>query len=559
MHSGFAFDKQFMRMGHAFLLLMICLGALTRCSQQTAADNAVMAQVGELEITRMEFEAALQRKYQSPARVDSLSSLEKQQVLHSLIEQKLILNEALALGLDQKPLIREKIENYHRTMLINKLVERNVVDSILTAERLREFYAKYGGEIRLQQIMIPATGQPHDKNAGDGDAAIRIQEIYRMLAAGADFAETARKYSADMRSAPRGGDLGYLRWGRLPKEVQEVAFSLPIREISPPVRSGFGYYIVRVLERKKRPFAQEVRTIKYQLAAVYARTISNARENYFFRLSQRYHARLHAGNISWLSNAIGPYYAPWQNLDQEAQQRALATYDGGKVTVEDLIQHAGEKATSYHWMQKTIEKFVRDICRQAIAVAEAQRQGIEVKKELRRYRDEQLVQHLTDLKLAHLPEPTEAEMKAYYQQHPERFSAPAAVHVREILVDDLYLAEKIAARLKQGDDFAALQQQYNSRSAKQQKDGDLGFVVAAQHPALFAAAQTMNPGEFSGPVTVPEGFSVIQVLEKRPARKLAMNEARPRVRILLLKEIRDRLYRDWVQTLRQKYPVHVKA
>ncbi len=84
----------------------------------------------------------------------------------------------------------------------------------------------------------------------------KIREIKKQLDAGADFEELARKYSEDVASAKRGGDLGFTKRGDFVKEFEETAFSLKQGEISDIVETQFGFHIIQLIERR----GEKVRT-----------------------------------------------------------------------------------------------------------------------------------------------------------------------------------------------------------------------------------------------------------------------------------------------------------
>ena len=69
-------------------------------------------------------------------------------------------------------------------------------------------------------------------------------KVFEELKAGSDFKELARKYSA-CPSGKRGGDLGLFDRGQMVREFEQVAFTLKIGEFSEPVKSRFGYHIIK--------------------------------------------------------------------------------------------------------------------------------------------------------------------------------------------------------------------------------------------------------------------------------------------------------------------------
>ncbi len=103
-------------------------------------------------------------------------------------------------------------------------------------------------------VEVPAGGD-------EGGARQKLDEIQAKLAAGVPFDELARQYSDDPGSAAQGGDLGLFGRGVMVKPFEDKVFSMQVGEISEPIRTEFGYHIIRLDEVKKdevKPF-EEVR------------------------------------------------------------------------------------------------------------------------------------------------------------------------------------------------------------------------------------------------------------------------------------------------------------
>jgi peptidyl-prolyl cis-trans isomerase C len=96
------------------------------------------------------------------------------------------------------------------------------------------------------------------------------KELYKKVKDGADFAKLAKEKSADRGSAVKGGDLGYFTKDQMVPEFAEAAFDLKKGEISEPVKSAFGWHIIKLQDRRKLPVPtlEESRPqIEQQLAA----------------------------------------------------------------------------------------------------------------------------------------------------------------------------------------------------------------------------------------------------------------------------------------------------
>ncbi|WP_226669526.1 peptidylprolyl isomerase [Metabacillus litoralis] len=77
------------------------------------------------------------------------------------------------------------------------------------------------------------------------------KEIKGKLDNGEDFAELAKEYSTDTSSAEAGGDLGFFGEGSMVPEFEEAAFSMKVDELSDPVKSEYGYHLIKVTDVQK--------------------------------------------------------------------------------------------------------------------------------------------------------------------------------------------------------------------------------------------------------------------------------------------------------------------
>lgn len=83
------------------------------------------------------------------------------------------------------------------------------------------------------------------------DTEEKAKEVKQKLQDGEDFAELAKTYSTDTSNNQQGGELGYFSKGQMTPEFEEAAFSLKAGEISDPVKTEFGYHIIKVEDKKE--------------------------------------------------------------------------------------------------------------------------------------------------------------------------------------------------------------------------------------------------------------------------------------------------------------------
>jgi len=106
-----------------------------------------------------------------------------------------------------------------------------------------------GGESRrAAHILIPLAPGASDVEAKK--ALVKIEDIEKQARSGADFGKLARTFSDDKDSAAKGGDLGEVRPGLLPKPLEGALFALKPGEISRPVRTEYGYHLAKLTTYK---------------------------------------------------------------------------------------------------------------------------------------------------------------------------------------------------------------------------------------------------------------------------------------------------------------------
>ena len=116
------------------------------------------------------------------------------------------------------------------------------------------------GELQVAHIMknVGRNATPEEK----AKAKTAIDSIYQLLLNGADFAELAKKESQDRRSAVRGGEMPWFSAGSIVKEFSDPAFALKNDgDISEPVKTAYGYHIIKRLKARPVPPFEEARAL----------------------------------------------------------------------------------------------------------------------------------------------------------------------------------------------------------------------------------------------------------------------------------------------------------
>jgi parvulin-like peptidyl-prolyl isomerase len=151
---------------------------------------------------------------------------------------------------------------------------------------------------------------------------------------------------------------------------------------------------------------------------------------------------------------------------------------------------------------------------------------------------------------------TDAQIKAYYDNHKAQYLQPESREVRHILVKKKSLADELYAKLKNGADFAQLARKYTQDEASKADGGNFtaykGKTVAPFDKFVFAAKK----GDLSKPIKTEFGWHLIEVLsEVKPAAPQPLAEAKDTISSTLLQQQQNQALKAWVKDAQSQYEV----
>jgi peptidyl-prolyl cis-trans isomerase SurA len=201
-------------------------------------DNVVMEIDGK-KVTKSEFLQIYLKNNNNP-KYDKQSLDEYMELFKKF---KLKVAEAEALGYDTIPKLKKELAGYRK-----QLSQPYLIDSTKNSALVKQAYERMKNEIHAAHILvkIAENASPEDTLA----AYNRIMAIKKRIENGEDFATVAKgKNGSDDPSAVRnGGDLGYFTAFQMVYQFEEAAYNTPAGKISNPVRTKFGYHIIKVID-----------------------------------------------------------------------------------------------------------------------------------------------------------------------------------------------------------------------------------------------------------------------------------------------------------------------
>ncbi len=148
-------------------------------------------------------------------------------------------------------------EGYKDALRIELLSDKAIKDKAFKEEDVKKHYEQMKTELNGRHILVA-----DEKTA---------KEVIAKIKGGASFADVAKEYSTDTGSAQNGGELGWFSVGAMVDEFNDAAYALPLKTLSEPVQSSFGFHVIEVTEKRDvkgvGSFKDEEKNIRTQMLA----------------------------------------------------------------------------------------------------------------------------------------------------------------------------------------------------------------------------------------------------------------------------------------------------
>ena len=541
------------------ILPFLCLSVLFLAScdgqpDQPEAQDVVLATIAGDPITLSAFTEFSALIPEGMKKGDTLLD-KNRHVLNSLIDKRLLLTEAEAIQLADDPALQAELAFFAKNLLLDLYTHREISQKIVvTDEEMEAHYRATHRDraLRFSGIMLETREE--------------AEEILQAVADGAQFMELAKGRSLHRDSGEQGGDVGgYKLKDKVLPSIAEAIFPLAVGEVSAPIRFQFAgkthFTVFQVTDEMPLPLAASEHKVREE---VFGR-----------KRAARYQALLDS-----LKGAYGPELRPEQirALNQHSQQvegdlyalpaalrdEPLVSFRGGQISCHEFMQMAWQmRAGRPELADSTRVAFLLEtaIIPAFLFAAEARTLGLEedpnLQQRIRDKRDDLLLNALRQRYVDQHVTATPEEARAFYDSHPEKFTAPLTTEVVEILASSDSLAQRLKRELLAGADPAPLARAHTLRPGADHHDGHLTLspYTKAYYQGIYDLAHSTPVGQVGGPVQVQGGYSVFKVLDRHQKKHPYDATSRRRATAYIKIDKSKRGYVRYVRGLREQYPV----
>ncbi len=207
----------------------------------SAPSPTVIDFAGE-KISLESFNQQLEKNHGGKDGVVKLSSTEKERFFELYLAFRLKVKDAYSRGYDKDPEVIFELNEYKKNLAVSYMLEKELV-----TPQIQKYYSHQIDELRASHILINI--DPNDTLVSYNKALSIIDTLNKKLAT---FEELVLRHSQDPSSTTNKGDLYFFTAGSMVPEFEEAAFSMKLNETSNrPVKSEFGYHILRITDKQK--------------------------------------------------------------------------------------------------------------------------------------------------------------------------------------------------------------------------------------------------------------------------------------------------------------------
>ena len=558
------------------LTLIITLILTTKFYAQLN-EKKVVAKVGSEEITEDVFLERYELSPQANAGMIGAEESLKQEVLYSIIAEKLWALEAAREGLSNSELIKSTYKTIEKMYVRDALYRKEILNKVeLTNEYLTDAFKRNSKILKLNYLFSTSEEE--------------INNLYSLLDEGASFDSllSARPENA-LQKEPY-----IVQYGQMDKNVEDSLYNLKVGNFTEPIKAPNGWYIFKlisteekVIENEKQAEAEQKNVLKIARQTIIDSLYKEYYSKFFEDVEVKTNGKLlldfsdkvlkilekksekeadSSGQKIYLGSE--DLYKIETDLGPDKLNEQFVVLDQQPLTLDEFIQDlAFEKFsvdTVYADLIRTkLNLFVKRFIEHELFAREGYKRGYqnlpEVQRDLSMWKSYYLSDALRT-KVADEIQVSDEEIRNYINEHNNGDKPTIEVKIVELLTNDLDVIKNVLEELDKGGDFKQLAMKYTIRQETKNNDGELGFFPINQYGEIGRIAATLEIGQLYGPLQVPEGYSLFQLVDKKEEKNLTgidFEKDRARIKnIIKSKKFSDETIQKTVD-LANKYGVSV--
>jgi len=554
---------------YPFIIFILLVISSTKIS---ASGDSLLVKIGSSGITQDEYRQRFELIPQVSAGMKKNLEQKKNDLLYSLIAEKLWADEAQELKLDTSDIMQITFKTIEKMFVRDALYKIEITDKInISDEKKLEGVKRIYINLNVDVILF-----------ADSVSALKINEELRNGISFDSAKNIARSNLPPIQ----------VKYGELKESVEDKLYDLNEDGFTPPVKSSSGWLIFKLLKKEPATFEKHEQVVMKAEEIIKHRKTETYYDEFFTKffagrkvetdaalfwsiaekIAYRLNYKKAANSIPDSENVfldVNDLLSIEKELGIDTLNMFFIKFDESPVTVKQFLREfifdgffsANVKPNV---IAAKLNSRVKTFIEYELLSREGYGRGLqklpEVKSSIAMWKNNYLAKILKNMLLDSV-KISDDELHDYYlkkKQSTDGFLAE--VNILEILTDSLEVIESVLSELENGADFRKLATLHTKRIWTRNNGGEFGFFPINMYGEIGSIASQMSIGEIFGPIKLPEGYSIFKLINKRESdvdTTLSYEESKEEIRKNLTYKKLSKFFIDFTVKLANKYSVTI--
>lgn len=522
---------------------------LTISSFAQPDSERIVAEVGSVKIPLSEFEEKYDQFLSNSGVKDNINFREEiiNSIIGDIILNQFDNNEKIYTNPDYK----NDVEWVKKQAILAYLKDQEIYANIKVSDlEIRQAFLRVNEKIAARHLYSPTEEE--------------AWSLYNQLNSGKDFNFLAKQVFTDTVLQNNGGYLGYFTWGDMDPNFEEAAYNLKIGEISKPVKTAYGYSIIKLEDRVTCPLLteNEYQTKKNHLERVLKiKKKGLAEKEYLHKVFDPQKINFNKASLEKILNNLAKEKSA--EVNKKNRESKCVSF-GSKVYSQKEIEkrlfeipyYHRSKINSIETLKAVIDGLILQDVLFQIALNKKYNSVPIVLKTIDGLLKKTFLQCKTLEILSDYSLPDSLTRK-YYYDNIQMFTSSNELNVQEIILSNKEIADSIRQLIKSGDDFGSLAEKYSLRKWSARNKGIMGYADVARYGILKDTLWKSTINEIIGPLRVNNQFGIFKVLGKIEGKPMDYSAVKGAVAKAAKNENRRSIISDYINQLSQKLNVKI--
>ncbi|MCX7875102.1 MAG: peptidylprolyl isomerase [Melioribacteraceae bacterium] len=530
-----------------FSILFVLLTLTNLNAKGNFDKNTILASVGKKNITVGNFLTRYSDYIFSSGIKDNIVT--RRSILNNMINEILLYHYDDNSNIFNNPEYKKELEWARKQTILAFLKDQEIFAKLTATEsELRDAFFKTNMKVSARHLFAETEEE--------------AENLYQLLQTGADFNQLAKQVFTDSTLQNNGGYLGFFTWGDMDPNFEDAAFKLNEGEISKPIKTKYGFSIIKVEKKIANPIITEdefLRKKKHVERIVKMRKISSEEEKFINKIFDSNKLKINDSAINYIFENLSSINQIEKNNPPEFLY--VVKYGNKNYSLNEVLQKINElppfhrrKLNSVQNIKAIIKGFVLQDILLSMAIKKSYDKNPEVQKVISNYFDNIFLRYKRE-EVANAKVFPDSLIYKFYVDNPQYFMNENQINVQEIILDNKELADSLINEIKKGTNFGLLAKKFSLREWSAKNNGEIGLSDISKFGGIKDTLWKSETGNVVGPIKIQEMFGIFKILDKKNGDVKDFTEVKNLAHRLLKKEKSKPIMEEYIEKLRRKTTV----